>query len=307
MPKQYLLTGASGFLGAYIKSTLNKQPDDVITLGRAKSNDIVCDLSLQIPTITTPVNVVIHAAGKAHYLPKNDVEAKAFFDVNVNGTKNLCAALLKLAFLPSAFIFISSVAVYGLDKGIMINENHALNGDSPYAKSKIAAELFLRKWCMENNIKLSILRLPLIAGAQPPGNLKAMINGILNNRYFNIGNGNAKKSMVMANDIADFLPQICKVGGTYNLTDGYHPSFKELAELIAKQLNKKPPKNMPYWMAKTAALIGNFLGNRFPINTDKLLKITSTLTFDDTLARESLGWKPNAVLDCFVVNLKVKI
>lgn len=302
MPHQYLLTGASGFLGSYIKSNLNQQTDHIITLGRAESNDIVCDLSLHIPTITTPINVVIHAAGKAHHLPKNNVEAKAFFDVNVNGTENLCTALLKLAFLPSAFIFISSVAVYGLDKGIMINEKHALNGDSPYSKSKIAAEIFLKKWCIENNVKLSILRLPLIAGAHPPGNLKAMINGILNNRYYNIGNGNAKKSMVMANDIAIFLPQISNVGGTYNLTDGYHPSFKALAELISKQLNKKPPKNIPFWIAKIAALIGDCLGNKFPINTDKLLKITSTLTFDDTLARESFGWKPNAVLDSFVVN-----
>ena len=55
-------------------------------------------------------DVVFHAAGKAHSIPKTEAEKQAFFDVNLQGTKNLYAALEK-AGIPTAFIFVSSVAV----------------------------------------------------------------------------------------------------------------------------------------------------------------------------------------------------
>ncbi len=301
MIENYLLTGAYGFLGKYIQAYLVATGCDVVCLGKDQRNDVVCDLSIDLPKLLAPFDVVVHAAAKAHFEPKTTADTNVFFAVNFQGTKNLCVALEKSEKLPSAFVFISTVAVYGVEEGELIDEKHPLNGTSPYSKSKIEAENFLRNWCDRNNIKLSILRLPLIAGSNPPANLGAMIKGISTNRYFNIGKGNAKKSMVMASDVAKYIPTIAPIGGIYNLTDGYHPSFKELANLIAKQLGKKPPKSIPFWLAKTIALIENLIGNKAPINSDKLKKITGTLTFDDTLARKSFNWQPNNVLNTFTI------
>jgi hypothetical protein len=42
-------------------------------------------------------------------------------------------------------------------------------------------------------------------------------------------------------------------------------------------------------------------GNNAPNNTNKLKKITSNLTFDDSLAREKLGWNPTPVLKGFKI------
>lgn len=42
--------------------------------------------------------------------------------------------------LPQALVFISSVAVYGKEKGNLINENEPLAAKEPYGLSKIAAE-----------------------------------------------------------------------------------------------------------------------------------------------------------------------
>lgn len=301
MNQTYLLTGARGFLGWHIYEHLVASGNTVVSLGRSGSNDIQCNLSTDVPLIQQQSDVVIHAAGKAHIVPTTEAEKRDFFNVNLTGTQHLCKGLEALARLPAAFVFISTVAVYGRDEGQNINEQHPLGGTTPYAKSKIEAETFLEKWCADKNIRLSILRLPLIAGKNPPGNLGAMIKGISNGQYFNIGGGVAQKSVVMAGDVAAAILAIAQTGGTYNLTDGYHPGFAELALLISKQLHKSLPKNLPLWIAKIMAFAGDFLGNKAPINSDKLRKITATLTFDDTLARKSFGWNPQRVEEVFEI------
>ncbi len=296
-----LLTGASGFLGRYIHTELIANENTTISIGRHLGSDIICDLATQVPVINTKLDIVVHAAGKAHIVPKTEAEKKDFFDVNLNGTINLCKGLEALAVKPHSFVFISTVAVYGVDAGENIDEEHPLNGSTPYALSKLSAEDFLKDWCSKHHVLLSILRLPLIAGANPPGNLGAMIKGIQSGRYFNINGGKAKKSIVMATDIAKWIPAIAAKGGTYNLTDGYNPSFAELSATIAKQLGKSSPKNIPGFIAWPLAMVGNVLGNKAPINTDKLQKITATLTFKDNHARNSFGWNPQPVLDAFTI------
>lgn len=295
-----LLTGASGFLGKIIREELSKS-DVVHTLGRELQHDIVCDLSKQGFSNQHPYSLVVHCAGKAHSVPKTEEEKAAFYDVNYNGTVQLCHSLSASGKLPAHFVFISTVAVYGVDAGEGINEEHPLNGDTPYAKSKILAEAFLTEWSKEHGVILSIIRLPLIAGHNPPGNLGAMINGIRTGRYLSIKGVNARKSVVMATDVAAIIPAMSKIGGIYNLTDSYHPTFAELEVTIASQLGKARPMTISLWMARFLGRIGDLAGNKSPINSLKLRKIISTLTFDDSKAKASLGWRPHKVLDEFKI------
>ena len=53
---------------------------------------------------------------------------------------------------------------------------------------------------------------------------------------------------------------------------------------------------MPLAAAKILALLGDVAGSKFPLNSIKLKKIISTLTFDDTKARRQLQWSPGNVL-----------
>jgi nucleoside-diphosphate-sugar epimerase len=169
----------------------------------------------------------------------------------------------------------------------------------PYGLSKIKAEKIIQHWCESKNINCTILRLPLIVSTNPKGNLKSMINAIKYGYYFNIGNGNAKKSMVLADDIAKIIIKVSKIGGTYNLTDGRHPNFKEISKLISKNLGKNFILSIPYFFANYLSKIGDVLGDWFPINSNKFLKMTSSLTFDDTKARNTFGWEPHSVLEKF--------
>lgn len=290
-----LITGASGFLGGIIDSSLKEHGHIIRSLGRNKSNHYCVDLSHEVPVLSTSFDIIIHSAGKAHSIPKTSEEEKEFYEVNYQGTINLCKAINKLEFKPKAFIFISTIAVYGLDTGAYITEESRLLGNTPYAKSKIQAEEYLQRWAKENNITLGILRLPLIAGPNPPGNLGSMIKGIKTGRYLSIGNASAKKSIVWAEDIAAIIPKVSEIGGTYNLTDTHHLTFGELEKEISRCLGKKNPVKIPLWAAKLLGRIGDLLGSKAPINSDKINKITSTLTFDDKKARNNLGWSPTKV------------
>ena len=295
-PQKILFTGASGFLGANILNQLKSEYELVSTVGRDGSNDIVADLASQVPEIKEEYDIVLHAAGKAHMVPQTPEEEKAFYDVNLEGTKNLCKALEKVG-MPKSFIFISTVAVYGCDSGDLITEEHPLNGTTPYAKSKILAEEFLADWCKKNGVVLTILRPSLLAGVNPPGNLGDMIKGVKRGFYVNIGKGDVRKSILMAEDIANLIPLVKDRGGVYNICDTDQPTFGELSRLIASQLGKRSPISIPYWIAKSLALVGDVVGKRFPINSRRLDKLTQSLTFSNHKAVIELGWQPLKVIE----------
>ena len=292
-----LLTGSTGFLGKYIYKSLIKN-NKIDTLSRTKSSYNI-DLSQQIPNFNESFNMVIHVAGKAHDQSEKALINNSFYKVNVIGLKNLLSGLKKTN-TPSKFVFISSVSVYGLSKGTNISESFELLAKDDYGLSKIEGEKIVKTWCKKNNVKYLILRLPLLVGKNPPGNLGAMIKAIKNGFYFNINRGKARKSMVLADDVSKIILKASEIGGTFNLTDGNNPNFNQLSYSIAKQLNKKYIFNMPIFIAQLISKIGDIMGLNF-FNSSKLNKIVSDLTFDDSKARKTLDWKPNSVIE----NIKI--
>ncbi len=297
--KKLLFTGGTGFLGCCVRLILDKMYD-VTTCGITSDDDISANLADDIPILPRRYDMVLHACGKAHMVSRTDEEKQAFFDVNYKGTVHLCEALEKVG-VPKALVFISTVAVYGCEFGDLITENHPLNGDTPYAKSKIMAEKYLTEWCKKNSVTLGILRPSLLAGKDAPGNLGAMVNGVKKGFYMNIAGGKVVKSILMAEDIANILPRLIERGGIYNVCDSRQPSFGQLSESVARQLGKRKPISIPYWMAWCMAKVGDLLGNKAPINSYKLEKMTKSLTFSNEKARKELGWEPLDVLTNYKV------
>ena len=289
-----LFTGGKGFLGHNVMPLL-KERDELTTCGITNDDMIKANLAKETPVLPERYDVVLHAAGKAHVVPRTEAEKQAFLDVNYQGTVNLCSALEKVG-VPKALVFISTVAVYGCEYGDLITEEHPLNGDTPYAKSKIMAEEYLIEWRKKHNVVLGILRPSLLAGKNAPGNLGAMVNGVRKGFYMNIAGGKVIKSILMAEDIARIMPALIKKGGVYNVCDTRQPSFGELSVSVAKQLGKRKPISIPYWMAWCMAKVGDLLGSKAPINSYKLEKMTKSLTFSNEKARKELGWEPMDVL-----------
>lgn len=267
------------------------------TIGRGEDVDIKADLAIEVPVILNKHDVVIHVAGKAHVVLENEIESQEFYSVNLDGTRHL---LVALKFEPKCFVFISTVSEYGLDSGANISENTPLNALEPYGKSKMLAESLVLNWGEEKSVKITILRLPLLFGIDPLGNLRSMIKAIERGYYFNIGKGNVRKSMVFAKDVSQFIFIAKDIGGIYNLTDGYNPSFKELSVIIASFYNFKKPISIPHFivflMVNIGQLIQDIINKKMPINKRQFIKMTQPLTFNDDKAR-SLGWCSKKIID----------
>ena len=78
-------------------------------------------------------------------------------------------------------------------------------------------------------------------------------------------------------------------------------SLGELSVSVARQLSKRKPVSIPYWVAWCMAKVGDLLGSKAPINSYKLEKMTKSLTFSNEKARRELGWEPLDVLENYKV------
>lgn len=285
--RNILLTGHSGFLGSHIKPCLIGKDYNIIKVGRRKDSDIICDLGAESFEAKN-IDYVIHAAGKAHSIPKNQAEIDDFYKVNYQGTINLIHSIENLNI--KTLVFISTVAVYGRETGELIDETSPLLGDTPYALSKIKAERALVDFGKSKNVKIVILRLPLITGGGAVGNLNSIIKAIKKGYYFRIGTGSAKKSIIAAIDVAEVMPALFEIEGIYNYTDCKHPKLCEIDTVISRKFNKKV-RVLPFTLLKLVSKIGEIIPFS-PFNNTKFEKLTKTLTFSNKKILNRIDFKP---------------
>ncbi len=305
---QLLLTGYPGFLAASVKDWFESKGWEVDTLGllpfpqgvSPSGEHIICNLVSETPRLPEKnYDLVIHAAGKAHVVPKTETEKRSFFDVNVTGTQHILDALQ--AYPPHGIVFISSVAVYGKETGDMIPEDAPLLADSPYGKSKIQAEELVRNTHFSREVIRGIVRLPLIAGKDAPGNLGSMVEAIKKGLYFNVSGGKAVRSVILKDDIAPFLYELGRHGGVYNYSDGRGIAYKELDQKIHELIPCPKRPELPYWVAWMIALCGEILSFVFrrpmPLDFYRLNKLVNNLTFDNTKATQDIPFSPRYVIE----------
>lgn len=280
------LTGSSGFLGSHLLTKIEPQGYNALSPKR--------EILLSALASCQNLDLFIHCAGKAHSIKNSAEEEKAFFDSNVELTKKLTSIISENAIRVNTFVFISSVAVYGIEEGDRITEEFPLNGQSAYARSKILAEQHLIQWAKKEGVNLVILRLPLIFGENAPGNLGAMERAIKGRYYFQIGAGDARRSMIHVEQLAEFIPTLVGKSGIYNLTDGHHSTYLEVANYFGNK-HKKRIKSLPLALLKPIAKFGDVIP-KFPLNSYRLSKLYQSLTFCDQKARRELGWKGSNAL-----------
>ena len=284
-----LLTGHTGFLGSKIYAALTKD-HEIFTLGRNKECDYQIDFSRESNAleVNEKIDVIIHAAGLAHNKAKSETE---LYSVNTISVKTLTEFAMKNAI--ERFVLISSTAVYGIENGVGINEETNLMGKSNFAKSKIEAEKILRSWEMKGQQhKALILRLPLVIGSNPPGNLGRLILSINSGKHVCLDGNNAIKSIVLASDVATLineqLKKKIKIQGTFNLCNDYSPSFNWLENTLSTLFNKRFRFTINITLFRKFVV---FLKVKLKINTPILGKLFYDLTFSDKEARQHLNFR----------------
>jgi len=147
-----LLTGSSGFTGAYVRTELESAGWRVTGLAHAPSPrpggaELVIDLLDRAAVFAAVAAVqptaVIHLAAIAH-VAHEDVDS--IYRCNVIGTRHLLEALAALPRVPVRVILASSANVYGNAAVDPIGEDTPLAPANDYAVSKLAMEFLARLW-----------------------------------------------------------------------------------------------------------------------------------------------------------------
>lgn len=142
MEGAWLLTGAGGFAGRWVRSAVESDA----TLGGARVVDLPGDIDLRdrvalcdaIASIRP--RTVVHLAAQTHVRESFD-DPDASYDVNFRGTLNLLYAL-KSAGFSGRMLYVGSGDMYGdvPESALPIAETQPMRPRSPYAVSKVAAE-----------------------------------------------------------------------------------------------------------------------------------------------------------------------
>ena len=134
------------------------------------------------------ISGIMHFAGLKS-VNKSNSEKEAYFDVNVNGTRNLIEALNETSSSKKFFIFSSSACVYGKPDYLPYDEIHNLNPENYYGKTKLQSELILKNaYQNHKDWKIVILRYfnPIgshnscLIGDDPLGNPENLMPNIVN-------------------------------------------------------------------------------------------------------------------------------
>jgi nucleoside-diphosphate-sugar epimerase len=307
--RKALVTGAGGFIGRHLLNLLNEKKVDVNALVRNKKsfNSPACanifegDIfdSETLKRASEGVDTVFHLVAKTHDLSNSGDNERDYFRINVDGTKTLLDACASSGI--KHFVYFSSIKVMAEKSEAVLDETSPLNPSTPYGESKLAAERLVSDYGIKYGFATASIRLPLVYGPGNKGNIYRMIEAIDKGRFIMMGPGDKKRSMVYVGNVVDaavaFVERSGGTNATYIVTDGIHYTVKELYEIIAKELGRRPmPFSVPMSVAKVLARAGDIgsriIGKQLPFNSDMLNKLVSPLAFSSRRIRQEIGFTP---------------
>ena len=267
-----LITGAYGFVGTNLCRYLVGKGHECVALDipKAKRDDVPYKAFHTWDELDSiewaGIDAVVHLAGKAHDL-KNVSDPQSYFDINVGLTEKIFnAANGKVP----RFIYFSS--------------SKASDADTPYGKSKLAAEQFLAG-------RAIVLRPAMIHGPGNKGNLN-LLWGIARRGFpWPLAAFENKRSFTSIGNICAAVEALCERGenGVYPIADDEMLSTNRLIELMAEACGCKPRLwRMPKGLMRFGAKVGDVL--HLPLNTERLGKLTEDSFVDNTALKKHLGW-----------------
>jgi nucleoside-diphosphate-sugar epimerase len=281
-----IVIGGSGFLGKELLKLLTVGNEIINYDIQEKSWNNTYTHKLDITDQENVLSSLNHAnciINLAAVHSDNVKDKNLYYEVNVNGAKNICKAAVKNNVQNQ--IFISSVAVYG--HGLNLSINSKLNPFNDYGKSKVEAEKVYLDWYKQDpkNRNLCIVRPTVIFGPENKGNVHNLIKQINEKKFLMIGNGNNKKSICYVKNISYFINKIIDTNfrglKIYNYADKPDLTMNELVKLIKNKLNIyerfsfKLPVTLGLMIGYFFDLFGKLLNKNFAISAIRIKKFIS--------------------------------
>jgi dTDP-glucose 4,6-dehydratase len=300
--KRVLVTGSGGFIGSHLVEKLLQAGANVRGFVRYTSrNDkgflnqlSQADLN-RIEIITGDLRdpnavqnairncqIVFHL-GALIAIPYSYKHPNEVVETNVIGTLNILNACREFGI--SRLIHTSTSEVYGTALRVPINEEHPLQGQSPYSASKIGADKLAESYFCAYNLPVVTVRPFNTFG--PRQSMRAVIPTIitqaLTSKKIKLGNLESTRDFTYITDTVNGFMLAAETdrieGTTMNLGTGIEISIAELVQKISGLINQKLEI----------------------ITEDQRLRPTRSevmrLISNNTLAKKMLGWEPQVSLD----------
>jgi NAD dependent epimerase/dehydratase len=262
--KRVLVTGAGGFVGSHLVERLLLEDAEVRALVHYNSRDDWGRLERASPEVRDAIevvagdiqdgfsvaravagcDVVFHLAALIG-IPYSYLAPKSYVDTNVLGTLNLLEAARAAGV--ERFVQTSTSEIYGTARYTPIDEQHPLQGQSPYSASKIAAEKLAESYAHSFGMPITVVRPFNVFG--PRQSLRAVIPTIvaqaLAGDSIRLGSTTPVRDFTFVDDTAHAFVTIAStpetIGMTLNVGSGEGIAIGRLAELILEAAGSDAP------------------------------------------------------------------
>ncbi len=277
------ITGANGFLGSHLVDFLLNKDFEVHCIVRSSSNikwlegkKIFlhrCGLEAIEPLkqIFENVDYIFHFAGTV-----SAINYKAYHHGNVSITKNVLDAALLAQSTLKRIVITSSLAVGGpCTKNHPIDESLGFNPLTQYGKSKVAQEKLCELYMPK--LPISIARPSVISGEREP-ELYEFIKTVKNGMIPLVGFKNKYVGIINVKDLTkafyDMALSKKTIGKAYYLSSEEIISWKKLAKICAKKLQKRPlylhiPHIFILVVGACSSIFGTIRGKAFTFDFEK--------------------------------------
>jgi len=297
-----IVTGATGYVGRSLAPHLARLGHTGVAVGRKPSFPLPHGWKYvernQCLKSGEAADWLVHLEVKQHVLAPTENDLKDFEEVNVLGTIQWLEWCNR--FDVRKFLYFSSIkAVNPAGETSPTDESATGPGDTPYGRSKWAAEEAVRKWAgWDGKQQGVIVRPAVIYGPGNQANVSAMVKAIDNRRFFLPDGGKNIKSLVSIGNVVAAVNHLlgtthgaCE---TYNLVDSRSYTVCEFSRLIAGALGKGCPPSIPAALLVLPALMGDMaarLGLGFPLTSSRLKALTEQTWFTGAKLERS-GFHP---------------
>jgi len=180
MARRFLVTGGAGYVGSHLVAALRERGDSVVVLDNLRTGHrravpsgvplIVADLAdagtVERVLADGPWDAVFHFAALSQVGESMRLPFTYLIDNGVNGMR-LIEACVRHGVL--RFVLSSTAALFGTPKTVPIEEDAALDPESPYGDSKWFLERTLHWAERVHGMRFAALRYFNAAGADPAG------------------------------------------------------------------------------------------------------------------------------------------
>ncbi len=224
--KRILITGANSYIGTSFCKWVGNWPEkykvETIDMKDNKWRD----------TSFSSYDVVYHIAAIVHV---KESDKDKYFKIN----RDLAVEVANKAKIESVkqFIFLSTMGIYGIETGF-IDENTKPKPKTPYAESKLQAEILLNQLA-DDCFKVSVLRPPIVYGKDCRGNYPRLANMALKSPIFpKVKN---ERSMIYIDNLSEFVRLVIdyELVGTFFPQNREYINTTQLVKFIAKSHDKE--------------------------------------------------------------------